>query len=154
MDLFLLTAAASLLLATTKIPNSLWGGLGSIAKAYGPLVVIYSFRLIYSLTDVDRNKLAFIYFAVIFTLVPFVYCNLNLLRHPFRLAIHEWVGDPIWVFAIPAISFFMIEYRAKNISRKNFLLVVVLELFLLFPIWTFAWAFFEIAVTDLFLAGR
>lgn len=149
-DMVGLLSIASVLMAVGIIPDEVFSAYGSLVKAYGVLLVIYSVRGVSILKGVEISKRPFLYCLAIVALLPFVFFFLNLYDSQFRFPLHKWVGDPIWVFAIPTISFIAFDLTEKQ-DINRFLIYSPAELIFCFPIWTIVWIFLQFAITDCFV---
>lgn len=65
---------------------------------------------------------------------------------PFGKLPAKLIRDPIWVYAVPAVSFFFNEYREKLRTRGMFVLNCLLELILVVPAWTVIWTWVQLSI--------
>ena len=147
-DLFWLLLIASVLMAVGIIPTEMFFGYGSFLKAYVVLSSIYLIRGVSILRQIPKRQRSFVFCLGLVSLLPFVYFFLNLYNPPFRLPMHKWIGDPVWVFAVPTLSFIAFDISKHQRSLKRFLIHSGVELAIVFPIWTVIWIYLQFVITD------
>ena len=118
----------------------------SIVKCYPALLTIYIFRYVCIVRKVPQRRRMVAYLFVVLLLLPYVYFIIDVDHHPFRLPVHKWLFDPIWIFTIPTASFLTMDLREQNYSLKTFLIFTVLELTIVFYLWTHLWIIWTIYV--------
>lgn len=150
-DFFWLLLCVSALITVGTIPNELFFGYGSIVKAFAALLVVYWLRSVILMRDVSKRQRVFAYSAILIALLPYVYTFLNLYNPPFRLSVHKWIGDPIWVFTVPTMSFIVFDLRDQPKNLARFLIRSSVELILVFPVWTVSWIYLQFLITDFFI---
>ena len=83
-------------------------------------------------------------------LLPFVYLSTGLTPDGSRLPISRWIGDPIWCFLVPTISFYFGEIRMRNFPVRSERVVhgihSLVEVFVCLPAWTFIWLFVQMKI--------
>ena len=148
LGIFLLVGVASVILFVTSTIDDGVTRTGLWANALAVLVLIYGakYRLLFGpRLPIDRN-LAFA--IVLVALVPFILANVNLLRPPFGFSIHHWLGDPVWLYFIPVMSFVLVDRHAQKPARHWTLMRFTIEIVVLFPLWTYLWVILQFVVTD------
>ncbi len=150
-DLLWLVVIAGLFCVTMPLRNSLFNGFGVIIKAYSLLMAIYLIRLRLLIRFISTRSQIIRFVSFLVVLMPIVYCFVNLLKPPFQLGPHKWIGDPIWVFVVPTLSFFVFDVGEVRPSVRNFVIRSLCELFIVFPAWTYFWIFAQLYLVDVFL---
>ena len=83
-------------------------------------------------------------------LLPFAYLSTGLTPDGSRLPISRWIGDPIWCFLVPTISFYFGEIRMRNFPVRSERVVhgihSLVEVFVCLPAWTFIWLFVQMKI--------
>ena len=137
-----MTATVAFLCGAVVAANSMDSPRPSGGKWFtsaAAILVIYCwrFRLVGSGNSRATNIISFT--ATLLVLLPYIYVFAGLIADWARLPISKWLGDPVWVFAVPVASFAIFDLRQKHRSVGGYLCRSGLELFLFFPIWTFVW---------------
>ena len=120
-----------------------WIGVLTVAS------VVYAWRyLYYSLNRKSGSKRKWFNLALLYAaLLPFVYLSTGLAPEGNRLPISRWIGDPIWCFLVPTVSFYFGEIRMHNSPVRSERVVhgihSVVEVFVCLPAWTFIWFFIQ-----------
>jgi hypothetical protein len=112
--LLLVTANVGLLAAIGRISEHAFADMCKSLKAYAVLLTIYAWRfmLIQSQTN---NRMKCIAFVLIFaTCLPYIYlCIGSMFNAPFGLPPSKWIGTPIWIFAVPTLSFLTFDLNNR-----------------------------------------
>lgn len=123
-----------------------WIGVLAVAS------VVYAWRyMYYSLNRRMSSKRKWLNLAMLYVaLLPFVYLSTGLRPDGSRLPISRWIGDPIWCFLVPTISFYFGEIRMRNFPVRSERVVhgihFLVEVFVCLPAWTFIWLFVQMKI--------
>ena len=108
------------LLVSVLLPQDIahacrWIGVLAVAS------VVYAWRyMYYSLNRRMGSKRNWLNLAMLYVaLLPFVYLSTGLSPDGSRLPISRWIGDPIWCFLVPTISFYFGGIRRHNFPVRS-----------------------------------
>jgi hypothetical protein len=109
--------------------------VGMWVNPFAACVAIYFWRFRISQSHSPRMRIAMFTILVAVTL-PFIYWNGALIADWARIPMSKWLGDPLWVYTVPTISFFALDLRNNPRERRAFVVTSCFELLLAIPAWT------------------
>lgn len=112
---------------------------GTWLAAAAAILTIYYWRYQITTSESARTVKAIKFAGTLLLLLPYVYIYAGLIADWARLPTSKWLGDPVWVYAIPTVSFVVFDLRQNSISPRTCLLRSVAELVVIVPAWTYAW---------------
>lgn len=116
--------------------------VGMWVNPFAACVAIYFWRFRISQLPSRRMRVAMFAILVALTL-PFIYWTGALIADWSRIPISKWLGDPIWVYAVPILSFLALDLRNRPRNRSRFLVASSFELFVAIPAWTVICLFWQ-----------
>ena len=113
-------------------------GTGPWITGCATLFVVYYWRYRIVTANLSGGVAKCMLFAILLTaLLPYIYVFSGFIEDHFRQPISKWVGDPLWLYAVPTTFFLLFELRRTN-ARKTIAMYCV-EILVLFPLWTYSW---------------
>ena len=109
--------------------------VGMWVNPFAACIAIYFWRFRISQLPSRRMRVAMFSILVALTL-PFIYWTGALLADWSRISVSKWLGDPVWVYTVPILSFLALDLRNHRRNRRSFLVVSAFELFVAIPAWT------------------
>ncbi|PNY36706.1 hypothetical protein C2E31_11345 [Rhodopirellula baltica] len=112
---------------------------GEWVTAAAVIVTIYYWRFHIATSSTTRVVKVIAFVAMLLGLLPYLYLYSGLLADWSRMPVSRWVGDPVWVYAIPACSFMAFDLRKDPRRLNAYLLGSIAEVVVIVPVWTYAW---------------
>lgn len=81
--------------------------------------------------------------ALLLAGLPYLYSQGALLADSYRLPISKWIGDPFWIYTVPATSFILLDLKPSARSPRSYWRITCLELLVGLPVWTALWLFLQ-----------
>ncbi len=143
-SLLLITTNVACLTAIGQISDHDFAGCGKLFKAYGVLLTIYGWRFLLIQSNVSARK-RWLGLLTIFTCcLPFILlCIGPMFPESLGLPPSKWLGVPIWLFAIPFVSFLIFDFNDSCCTQKVYLVRSTLEILIVFHVWLYAWALIQ-----------
>lgn len=128
----LLVGVATLLASSSKpyVQN-----MGMWVNPFMACVAISFWR--FKLAQLPAPSMRLAMFAVLIVLtLPYIYYTGALIADSYRIPASKWLGDPVWVYTVPTVSFVTLDLRFHPRHWRNFLTTSMIELFIAIPVWT------------------
>lgn len=112
---------------------------GTWVTAGAAMFVVYYWRFQIASSEKTRVAKCTMFTVVLAVLLPYIYWSAGLIADWARLPLSKWVGDPVWVYAVPIVSFALFDLRRQAPSRRTYLIRNAAEMIVLIPAWTYTW---------------
>ncbi|APZ92728.1 hypothetical protein Fuma_02340 [Fuerstiella marisgermanici] len=142
MTLFLTAVTIAWLYAAANIARRVDAGRpsgGTWIAAAAVIVAVYLWRFAIGKSGASRRGKSVLFVALLLALTPYIYGFAGLIADWARLPISKWVGDFVWVYAVPVASFAFFDLREQPASLKTYVLRSGVEMFVAVPLWTVVW---------------
>lgn len=147
--LLILTASIALLSSIGRIDRHDFSEFGILIQVYVVLINIYAWRFITTRLKLDQRFKWACFLAISLGCLPSLYfCVGSVFNDPFALPMSKWIGTPIWIFMIPSLSFVVFDLNDKWCTTSAFLGRSIIEMALIFPVWSIVWAFIQLYILE------
>jgi hypothetical protein len=65
-------------------------------------------------------------------------------NEPFGLAPSRWIGTPVWLFAVPFLSFLIFDRTITLGTPMAYLARSLVEIIVLFHVWSYIWVWTQL----------
>lgn len=128
-----------LLMGISQLPNESSYFNGMAIKAFATIITIYVWRYVLCSAKLTPKQMSLAYFALLISILPYIYFAVFFINEPFGEPLSKWIGDPIWVFAIPTISFLIFDLKNIWCKPLGFFIRSIIEIIIIFTIWSSIW---------------
>jgi hypothetical protein len=147
--LLLITTNVAVLAAIGQLHKHAFGDTGTLIKAYAALLTIYAWRFAGTRSENTSRTKWFVLLATFACCLPYIYaCVGSMFNEPFGLPPSKWIGTPVWIFAIPFLSFWFFDLNDKWCSPTAFLIRSLIEIVVLFLVWSYIWGFIQLFILE------
>jgi hypothetical protein len=112
---------------------------GTWISAGAAMIALYCWRFCIRASEANRATKMLLFAATLLIVLPYVYRYAGLIAGWARLPVSKWLGDPVWIYAVPVASFALFDLRRKSVSTIAFVLRSAVELLIIVPLWTYVW---------------
>lgn len=134
-----ISANILLLAAISQIPNESPYFNGMTIKVVATMLTIYAWRYVICSVELSLIKMALAYSALFISILSYIYFCVSFINEPFGEPLSKWIGDPVWIFAIPSTSFLLFDIVKVWCEPFRFLIRSAIELVVVFPLWSSIW---------------